>query len=372
MRVPHNKKEVTENQISSIRKMFFLKKEMKDIEKKVDLTERVIRRIIKEKKWNQARERYYKMLCQKSLSLNVPLSLISEQAGVNYYGLCRIRKKYRICKAKKKAWNDRRTAQLEREVIDLYDSGLTAQQIVDRIGYKRKETVYQILEKNEINRREPKIQTYYDESFFENIDTHEKAYVLGLIMTDGNIIKDYKGFEIQLTEEDGYILEKISDLIGASKTHFVQKINYSNVRKKGGTLKNARDMVRLSVYNQKIAEDLKKMGVVKNKTKVIRYNDCVPDEFMGSFFRGLIDGDGHIGIGKNGTCRCSLYSESLMFIEDLKKIALPFNFSIIQNGRNLNVLGGKDAINDFLKWIYSEKGDFYLRRKYEKVQDKIS
>ena len=58
--------------------------------------------------------------------------------------------------------------------------------------------------------------TYYNEDFFEKIDSLEKAYILGLIMTDGYIIKDYRGVGIQLTEKDGYILRKIAKILGST------------------------------------------------------------------------------------------------------------------------------------------------------------
>jgi len=369
--VPVNKQVVSNIQKKIIRKMFFQKIKMKEIEKKTKLTERVIRRIIREKNWSAIRERYYRMLCRVSLKTNTPLEKLAHKTGVNYYGLCRIRKKYKIPKAKRIAWNDRRTDNLEQEVVDLYKNGKTGKEISVEFGYKRKETVYQILEKHEVERRESKIQTYYDEEFFEQIDTHEKAYILGLIMTDGNIIKDYNGFEIQLTKEDGYILEKISNLIGASKTHPLQKINCDAKRRQEG-FENAKDMVRLTVHNRKIAESLKKLGVVKNKTKIMRYNGCVPDDFLSSFFRGLIDGDGTVGIYNNESFCCKLYSESFEFINDIDINILPFEFSITNKGRLLNVLGGKKTISNFWKWIYNSKGDFYLRRKYEKVQSQIN
>ena len=229
--------------------------------------------------------------------------------------------------------------------------------------------------KDIIERRDAKIQTQYDKTFFEKIDSHEKAYVLGLIMTDGYIIRNYMGFGIQLTKSDGYILEKISKILRS--THPLQFIRK---RKKDNKNYFVKDMMRLSIYNQKIANDLKKMGVVKYKTKKLRYNNSVPKKYLSSFFRGLIDGDGTIGVNKtNNYPWCKISSFSNMFLEDLKKIDLPFKFNINISFTkykekkhkifNLVVSGGKNEIKQFLKWIYKNKGDFYLERKYEKMQN---
>ncbi len=201
-------------------------------------------------------------------------------------------------------------------------------------------------------------------------------------MTDGNITKDYKGFEIQLTEEDGYILEKIGDLIGASKTHPVQRISCEAKRRQKG-FSRSRDMVRLSVYSRKIADDLRKLGVVKNKTKIMRYRGGVPDKFLSSFFRGLIDGDGTFCLGKNGWLHCNLVSASKRFIDDLHEVVTRVGFKCSVGHSSTKYKGGKSTIFvlrastskkeviRFIRWLYNSNSDFYLRRKREKVQDQI-
>lgn len=145
---------------------------------------------------------------------------------------------------------------------------------------------------------------------------------------------------------------------------------------------NARDMVRLNINNRKVAEDLKKLGVVRNKSKILRYNGCVPEKYLSSFFRGLIDGDGCIWTG-NKRIQIQLASASRLFINDLLLLK-PQWFSVHQcrmtnktNRKiciiyNLYVKNGNEDRISFLRWIYKNKCDLYLRRKYAKVQDKIS
>jgi hypothetical protein len=238
-----------------------------------------------------------------------------------------------------------------------------------------------VLVKKAINRRPPKIQTFYKENYFEKIDSSEKAYALGLIMTDGYIIKNYRGFGIQLTKKDGYILDKISKSIGS--TNKISLISYEERRK---SHPNVKDMMRLIITNEKIAQDLKKLGVTKRKSKTLKYNGCVPKKYLSHFFRGLIDGDGTIGThSKNGNIWCKLVSSSKKFIYDLYSIVIPFDFYINKStyfyGSNkekkcvmysLCVGGGNHKTKGFLKWLYTDKGDFFLRRKYEKVQNYIN
>jgi hypothetical protein len=375
MKIAHNKVNVDRETKRKIRSLFFKQVEMKDIVEEVKLTERIIRRVVNENNWIEKRERYLRFLCNYAYIHDIPLIKMAEKTKVMKYALNRVHKKYKTLKPKMAVWNKRISDDVENKFIEEYNDGSSSQKIANKYGYKTDKTVLDVLKKNGINRRAASIPTFYDTSFFEQIDSHEKAYVLGLIMTDGYVIKDYMGFGIQLTKEDGYILEKIAEIIGAIQG--VSQINCDSKRKKMPTTK---DMVRLTVHNRKISEDLKKMGVVKNKSKTLRYNNVVPKQYSSSFFRGLIDGDGCIHV-KGNRIQIQLASASKLFIEDLKCVT-DFNFSIHISGVkyknsksvmfNLYLKGGAKERIRFLKWIYEYKGDLYLRRKYAKVQNKIS
>ncbi len=345
---------------------------MTEIEIQLNLKESVIRRIIRENNYQEKRERYYKLLCFKSYFYNINILDISMLSGVSISILSRIRRKYSMDSSRFEPWNKRRDDDLDRKIIEEYKSGMTGKSLSEKYGYKTSKTIYDILSSYGIEKRPSKILTFYDEDFFTCINSHEKAYFLGFLMADGNIKKDYAGFEMQLTEDDGYILEKLSELIGANKTHGLQKVDYSSRRKKKS---KARNMLRLNVCSRKISQDLKSLGVVRWKSKILEYNGSVPSEFLSSFLRGLLDGDGSIGINSQTNypwCHiCGTASEKFA-----KQIcALHPQFSInnpLKNFWVVKVGGGKEKIYEFLKWLYKDKKDLYLRRKYEKVQDKIN
>lgn len=61
---------------------------------------------------------------------------------------------------------------------------------------------------------------FYNESFFEAIDTKAKAYFLGLLMADGNIIntkRSSKQIQITCINSDSYILDMLRNEIGYIK-----------------------------------------------------------------------------------------------------------------------------------------------------------
>jgi len=373
-RIPPNKKITTLNQKKIIRKMFFQRKLLKNIEKETNLTERVVRRVINENNYQNKRERYWRLLCQKSKIHKVKLKEISKLTEVPYPTLTRIKRKYDLDSFRGEPWNKIHNDKIEEKIIKEYTSGATGEFLSRQYGYETSKSIYDILRKNEVKRRLPKVRTYYKEDFFEKIDSAEKAYILGFIMADGNIKKDYLGFEIQITKEDYYILEKISSLIGADKTHGLQKIDLSHRREKG---MNAKDMVRLNVNNKKIANDLKNLGVVRNKSKILEYSNCVPLKFHNSFFRGLMDGDGSLGINRQTQypwCHiCTTASEK--FACQIKDLHPQFKINHpTDNMWVVKVGGGKKKIYDFIKWLYldKDKSQLYLTRKYEKVQNQIN
>lgn len=368
MKIPHNKIVLTKEQIQKLKRIYVYttKGIFKEVEKQLGIKEFAARRLVRQHRIDKLKDRYFRYLCNYAVLSGISISEISRRTGLSNFSLCKFRKDNNLELPTLEPYNKRVDDNLEKTFIKEYENGLSAQNIADKYGFKTNKTVLDALLKHDIETRGFGRYTYYDESFFEKIDTHEKAYILGLIMTDGNVLKDYQGFEIQLNEEDGYILEKINDLIGGSKTHLVQKIDCSKRREKWP---NTSDMVRLSVYNNKIAEDLRKLGVVKNKTHIMRYVDKpVPDEFLSSYFRGLIDGDGSIYL-HNDFPAMTLYCKSTKFISDI--CSLRDMFTINSNGHCIWLKGTRDSKICHLKWLYEFKGDFYLRRKYEKIKDFI-
>jgi len=113
--------------------------------------------------------------------------------------------------------------------------------------------------------------------FFEKLDSHNKAYIFGLIMADGSVTSERR-WVIDLHENDEKLLLEIGKIIGLMN---FKLLNGSN----GDKCK------RLQVNSQKHVKDLKLLGCTRNKTYV--YQDInIPKKFEQSFWRGFFDGDG--------------------------------------------------------------------------------
>lgn len=142
------------------------------------------------------------------------------------------------------------------------------------------------------------------EDYFSTINTPEKAYLLGIIQTDGNVRISNRNAALTITQHKDYawyikdMLLNFSDYIGDAKD------------------RNCRQM---QIGSKQIVNDLINIGIVPNKTYTQSDEDInnlwssVPEEYKGDFIRGLIDGDGHVSFfvqdgGVNESCKIGFVS----------------------------------------------------------------
>lgn len=126
---------------------------------------------------------------------------------------------------------------------------------------------------------------FLDECFFDQIDTDSKAYILGFIAADG-YVGDKKHNNIVISSKDVYILKKIKN-----------EILFSGDIKGGGYggFVNSGECFRISFSNKHMADLLRNMGIVPNKSLTFfRIPRNIPIKFRVSFIRGYFDGDGSI------------------------------------------------------------------------------
>lgn len=119
-----------------------------------------------------------------------------------------------------------------------------------------------------------------NENYFEDINSHEKAYILGFIYADG-----YNGED---TLELAQNMEREDVLIHIKKAlETDQEIKYYVPNK--GTL---------NIYSKKICSDLANLGAIRNKSLVLQFPTFLPEDLMCSFILGYFDGDGCVWDGK--------------------------------------------------------------------------
>lgn len=207
------------------------------------------------------------------------------------------------------------------------------------------------------------------EDFFLN-DTPELAYFLGLFLSDGYISKN-KQIGIQLQERDKSILEYFNKLICP-----LNKLQWINKNKGENThLRKRQNQCRLVFSNDLVFDLLTKWGFDNHKT----ITGKVPEQYLNNphFWRGCIDGDGSMCI-TGGRFLIDLVGNSQVctqFKNFCHSLNLGLNRDILKpKTKKYKIdfasfrLHGKEAVK-MCEYLYENKSDIYLERKYNKYQE---
>lgn len=126
---------------------------------------------------------------------------------------------------------------------------------------------------------------FFNENYFEFIDSQEKAYWLGFICADGyiNIRGNTTGITLDIKDKDH--LSKFLKEINSN----LMRLDYSNGRfDKNHPLT---EKVRITMYSRKMNSDLRKLGITTKKSTELK-PILIKDELKSHFIRGYFDGDG--------------------------------------------------------------------------------
>jgi hypothetical protein len=137
--------------------------------------------------------------------------------------------------------------------------------------------------------------------YFSVIDSPVKAYVLGLLASDGWVTKNE--ICIKLSAKDSELVQLVRDEL--APRHRITSV---------GTC------VFFRVVSQQMRQDLAILGIVPRKSLILRYPASLPPQFDNSFILGCFDGDGCLNrYGENRRYwRWSLTSGSSMFLTSVK------------------------------------------------------
>lgn len=197
----------------------------------------------------------------------------------------------------------------------------------------------------------------FNEHYFDQIDTPEKAYWLGVIWTDGGISlnkggKTYGRLRITTAEHSKTLLEAFAKAVNTTKP-----ITTSNTAStKNGPKKYRRS--ELCLCSAHICSVLMGYGIVPRKTYSEQF-PTFPKEFTSHFVRGMFDGDG--SIYRNGKYKNVDITGSKASCEWLlNNIPIFLGFGgYISPKPNSEVtfrwrIGARNEVMRFREWIYSD------------------
>lgn len=222
-----------------------------------------------------------------------------------------------------------------------------------------------------------------NDSYFDQINTEEKAYFLGLLLTDGCNYEKEGQIKIDLVESDSYILEKLMKCIeyDGKIAHYPSETKIIN-----GKLCVCQPSCRLVFLSKHMSKVLASYGMVSHKSEngLFIKKDIIPNELYNHFVRGMIDGDGGISywIDNQNTCHKKFQINFCSTADSVQQLAKYFETKFnckpcIQdrypdrdnNNLQFNILGN-NVVRRIADWLYKE-ATVYLIRKYEKYKELI-
>lgn len=161
------------------------------------------------------------------------------------------------------------------------------------------------------------------DDFFKEIDSEEKAYLLGFFLADGTYslgsgCKDSYRYQIHQQEIDKCVVDWYKNAI-VPEGNIVYKESYTD---KKGT--NHKGTYKLRWTSKTMHKDLELYNIFPKKTQDITFEfpfELIPHKFIWDFIRGFFDGDGQVSYSEEThQFTFALYSTSEKFMNQLGDI----------------------------------------------------
>ena len=130
---------------------------------------------------------------------------------------------------------------------------------------------------------------FFNERYFQHIDSMEKAYWLGFLDADGNIDKKKLHLSISLQRRDANVLYK-----------FRASLDSMHPIEDTVVIVNDKEYLqtKICITSRKMCEDLCNHGCVPNKSLILK-PPSIQEEFIPGWILGYMDGDGSIKLYKD-------------------------------------------------------------------------
>lgn len=181
-----------------------------------------------------------------------------------------------------------------KELIKMYEYGFSEDAIARLFGCSRK-AISNKLNENCVLRRSPNRDYKINENVFDGELNEEKEYWLGIMITDGNVEKRGNRINYGCSIKDEEHLYKFKGFLSSNSPIY-------HTHQKDGRI-----FCSVGVSSKKIKTDIAKYGIVPRKTPIAHAVDSLKDSRH--FWRGCIDGDGHVCFYKNRNC--STYTQEM-------------------------------------------------------------
>ena len=194
-----------------------------------------------------------------------------------------------------------------------------------------------------------------NDTFFDNIDSEIKAYLLGYFIADGNIDKTKSRFSIGSSIDDEEVVNLFSQYISKTvpikhRFRFRNEIACKEMLEFRWTSNHMKDLF------------INKYKILPRKTYDNNFTfpfELIPSEFHGHFIRGFFDGDGYVGIHEKAIS-LHIVLTSLPFLNQIINI---INNNCIDFKPKIEKINGK-TIDYYKLYLRSGSGKFGIARLF--------
>jgi hypothetical protein len=204
-------------------------------------------------------------------------------------------------------------------------------------------------------------RTQHNSTFFDSIDTEEKAYWLGFFYADGYLDKDGSTLKLDLSARDTVHVQRFASIF-----HREVRVYERNPDKRNGRIYSTTSCTISCAYlwHALIAKGIRQGNSLSEDTSVFEH---IPDELLvHHFVRGFFDGDGSVHRGKRGALQFGFVG-SFSFLEHLRRTigastGLPA--PKLETDRKLTCIrwSGNGSSERFKRWLYRD-ATIWLERK---------
>ena len=259
------------------------------------------------------------------------------------------------------------------KIYEDYINGIKIKDIVEKYNISDP-LIYKILKYHnyDLNNSNRKRKYHFNENYFEQIDTEEKAYWLGFLYADGYVYHNISySVELTLKYEDKRHVRKFAESVGYD----------GNIQDKEVTLNNKIFKAsRVTLCSKKMTEDLIDKGCMQHKSLILKFpnENKLQKDLVRHFIRGYFDGDGSIVYSCN-SLRMSILGTYDFLYTLSKHISLNtgYDMKIPQKSKSKAYdikYGGNKQCKAIYNYLY-DNANIYLHRKknvFENCRSRIS
>jgi len=268
---------------------------------------------------------------------------------------------------RRRPYEARDKERLIKRIIELHENGMSQVDIAKTLNIGRGTILRWNKELELFKAREPgqagKLKNkkyHYDENYFKNIDSANKAYLVGYITGDGTLYDRGKSKRLilSLAEQDQQLLEDIAKELSMQEA----------IKLRQRCAPNEQNQYSLIINSTEMCNDLMRLGIKPRKTGFESWIDFKNEDLQWTYLRGFFDADGHfskrgrIGFTGNREMLLSL----LQFLHN-QQLALTVHKLYPKQGCVDLFIYRKDDVLKIIRKLY-EHGSIQLNRKYEKIK----